>query len=325
MQTFIRLSTGFWLLALAPLSVLGQPAPKLVRLEHEGTRINVAFSPDGKTLATGGQDNHIRLWDVATGKLQRAIKAHNAPAGVSRLAYCPDGKLLASAGWFGGGTVKLWDVGTGREVQLIGKDDGGVGVLVISPDGQFLAWGDSANAKVRLHDLKADREARSVSARGAVDSAAFSPDSSLLATAHGGGTVHLWDVATGKPIREITAGQCVATGSQAVAFSHDGKILATASAKLRLWKVDTGEEIVSLGPANESPFCVAFSPDGRFLACGTMSGSLRLWNAATQKEICSWDEPAASVAFSKDGRWLAFGSRTNRGGACLVEVGTLVK
>jgi WD40 repeat protein len=286
----------------------------------------VAFAPDGKTLATGGVDNHVRFWEVGTGKFQGALPAHNAPAGVSRLAYSPDGKLLATASWAGdgkpwAGAVKLWDVASAKQRKVVGTNHGGISFLAFAPDGRFLVWGNAGT--IHLYDVAADREARVLSVEHAVDSVAFSPDNRLLASASGGGIVRLWDVTSGKAVRDIRAGQTVATGSQAVAFSRDGKVLATASAQVKLWNVETGAEIAALGPADTNPFCVAFSPDGRFLAAGTMA-AVHLWDAATYKEIWSWNEPAYSLAFSRDGRWLAFGCR-GAGKVGLVEVGMLAK
>lgn len=292
--------------------------PKIMRVPHEGLRTAVAFSPDSKTLATGAQDNHVRLWDVATRKPRLAIAAHLAPAGVSRLAYFPDGKTLASASWAGDGTVKLWDVATGKEKQRIGQRDGGISVLAVSSDGKFLAWGGGGT--IHLHDVKADREARTVVISAAVDSVAFSPDSSLLATADGTGTVLLWQVGSGESVGGFRAAQSTATGSQAIAFSRDGKLIATASRKVKLWQVATGEEVAELGPADETPFYVVTSPDGRYLAAAT-NKALRLWDWQSRKEIHCWPEVAASVAFSRDGRWLAFGSRQPGDGVGLVEIG----
>src|SRR5207253_9424736 len=113
-------------------------------------------------------------------------------------------------------------------------------------------WGGGRN---HLHRWQLSREARRLSAPAAVGSVAFSPDSTLLATASGGGIVRLWDVATGTTVRDIPARQTTATGSQAVAFSPDGAIIATASRQVRLWNVATGEELAALGPADETPFC----------------------------------------------------------------------
>ncbi len=308
---------GFLIVVLAGTSQQPAMGPRIVRLAHEGNRTCVAFSPDGKTLATGGRDNCIRLWDVGTGKLKLTIAAHNAQVGVSRLAFFPDGKTLASASWAGDGTVKLWDVAGGKQRQVVGTDEGGIGFLAVSPDGKSLAWG----GKIHLYDVQAGHEARCLSAPGAVDSVAFSPDSKLLASANGGGTVRLWEVATGKTVRDLPAGQSTATGSQAVAFSRDGSLLATAGRKVRLWKTATGDEMAALGAQGEGFFCVAISPDGRFLAGGAYE-TLHVWELATRKEIGRFAESAKSIAFSRDGRWLAFGTS---GGAGLVEMGELAK
>src|SRR5713226_453618 len=102
MNSLLGLPLVPWLACFAPLTVASQQpeAPKIVRLAHKGIRVGVAFSPDSKTLATGGDDGHIRLWDVATAKEKTSFRAHRARVGVSRLAYFPDGKTLASASWF---------------------------------------------------------------------------------------------------------------------------------------------------------------------------------------------------------------------------------
>jgi WD40 repeat protein len=310
---FRHLSLTFVLLSLLPLPAIGQPSsPAITRLDHKGWRRCVAFSPDGKTLATDSDDDSIRFWDVASGKQRFAIKADGSKTALTRLAYFPDGKTLASGGSAWGGAVKLWDVATGAEKQVVAKNPGGISVVVVSPNGELLAW--SGGGKVELYDVKAGRAARAVKGSGAVDSAAFSPDGKLLATAHGGAVVRLWDLATGDMVREVAAGQTTATGSQAVAFSTDSQTMATASGKLRLWKVATGKEIAALGPADELVFCVAFSSDGRYVAAGTSHHALRVWDMKTHQEAYAWkDEPAASVAFSPDSKRLAFGSRAGRG------------
>ena len=317
MSRYIGLSFGLCLFAFMPLSGTGQPDaanPRIIRLNHEGYRTQVAFSPDGKTLATGGSDNQIRFWEVATGRQQRAIAAHRAGAGVSRLSYFSDGKTLVSSGWASDPEVKLWDVATGMQVQTVPVSEHGITVASISPNGKLLAW--SGGGDTHLHDVGGKREVRVWPSVGAVDSAAFSPDGKLLATAQGGGIVQFWDVATGEKVRDIFAKQTTVTGSQAVAFSRDGAILVTASGPVRLWKTAMGEELAALGPDDFVSYCVAVSPDGRFVAGGGRR-SLRVWDMKTREEIRRFDFGAVSVAFSKDGRWLAFGAS---GGANLVEI-----
>ena len=315
---------------LGALALRGQPPPedkekgaqgpappiKLVRLTDDDSRISVAFAPDGKSFASGGIDNRIRIWDVGTGKLRQKILAYNAPAGIARLAYFPDGKTLASAGWFGDGTLKLWEVATGKQLKVIGKNEGGIGYLAVSPDGNFVAWNGEAG-KIHLYDVSAGKDARVLRLPLAVDSAAFSPDSKTLATANGNGKVRLWDVASGEVIRDIAAGQTTATGSQSIAFCKDGETLATASGQVKLWKVASGDGVVALGPKDEYAFCVAMSPDGRFVAGGT-NRALRVWDMKTRKELYRWDEQAYSLAFSPDGRWLALG--TYEGATAFVEI-----
>ncbi len=289
--------------------------PRTIWLPHQGYRTQVTFSPDGKILATGGQDNHIRLWQADSGKLILSIVAHRAPAGISRLVFFPNGKTLASAGWAGDGTVKLWEAATGKERRLVGDNrDGGIAFLAVSPNGKLLAWGNGG--KIHLHDVTKDREARLVYIPFAIDSSAFSPDGRILASANGGGTVRLWEVASGKPRLDLPAEQTTATGSQAVAFAPDGRTLATAGDKVCLWDLASGKLKATLGAAGEPAFCIAFSPNGCRLAAGTYK-ALHLWEVATGKEVRRWDQWARSVAFSPDSKRLAFGSGD---GAAIVDL-----
>jgi len=307
------------LIASSQNFVMAQQAPpalKTHRLNFPGNlhnRNSVAFSPDGKSLATAGDDNHIRLWDVATGKPTFAFKAHDAPSGIARVAFFPGGKKLASGGWAWEGTARLWDL-NGKLLQRVGEDKGGLAVLAVSPNGKLLAWGNGG--KIHLFDVNAGQDARLLRMDAAVDSVAFSPDGKLLATP-AGGIVRLWEVDSGKAVRDLPALGCSATGCQAVAFSPDGKTLAVANKKVELWDVATGKQNAILGLPDENVFCIAISPNGRLLAVGTFGGTLRLWDMTTLKQVRVWNERATSVVFSRDSNWLAFGSS---GGATLAEI-----
>lgn len=328
MKTLARIVIGATLIYATPLSVVGQQpdAPKIIRLAHKGSRIGVAFSPDSKTLATGADDDQIRLWDVATGKEKRAFRTGRVGAQATQLYYMPDGKSLASTVWSDvqgwAGVVKTWEESSGKEKLVIRGNKGGAALRAVSPDGKFLALLVGGSGKVQLFDIAKDRALHIFPAPAAVDSAIFSWDGKWLATASGGGKVQLWDVASGKQVREIHAKQIVWSGSQAVAFTPDKKILATASAKVRLWNTATGEEIAALGPENETQSHIAISADGRFLASSNMSlGPLRLWDLKTYKVVHSWDVNAySSLAISPDGNWLAF-SDWSDSGVGLIKIG----
>jgi WD40 repeat protein len=307
-------------IGIAPYS-MGQknaePA-KPLKIKHIGGRICVAFSPDGKTLATGGQDNHVRFWDATTGLERRAIETHRAAAGVSRIAFFPDGKTLASASWAGDGTVKLWDVARGKERQLLGQDRGGIPVLAVALSGKRLAWGNAAT--IHVHDVEANRELHVLYGSAAIDSAAFSPDDKVLATSNGDTTVRLWNVATGQPIRDLTTFPCTATGSHSVAFAPDGRSIVIASRNVRIWDLVTDQEGPAL-PTTESVFYVAFSPDGRWLAAATFR-AIHLWATETQNHVHSWPGRVTSIAFAPDGNRIAFGYD---GGAAVIAIGELKK
>ena len=282
----------------------------------------VAFSPDGKLLATGNGDGYVRLWNPATEQAIGAPLPADPQDGVGSVAFSPDGKLLASAG--GDGYVRLWNPATRQAIgaPLLADSGGGVTAVAFSPDGTLLATA-GGDGTVRLWNPATRQPAgaplRAATVRGGVNAVAFSPDGTLLATAGGDGTVRLWNPATHRQIGRPLTGHAGEITS--VAFSPDGKLLASAGGDdgtVRLWNRATRQPVGSPLPAVTSPGhgvgSVAFSPDGKLLASGG-DGHVRLWNTATRQPVGAPLRAVTSgghrwvlgLAFSPDGTLLASG------------------
>jgi WD40 repeat protein len=233
-----------------------------------------AFSPDGKTVAAAAHQSRPRLWDVATGKELFPAEGHTG--GVTAVAFSPDGKTLASSSW--DLTVRLWDVAAGKEVGRIkGLLDGATG-LAFSPDGKLLSSDDRAH-RLRYWDPATGKEV--VDRRGPAPRAAgrdASPDGRLVASATGPG-VKVWEEGTGKEVLAIREEY----GVHAVAFSPDGRLLATGAGgytpRVRLWESASGQEVLALAGHRSGVRSVAFSPDGRSLASGSDDGTVLVWSA----------------------------------------------
>jgi dipeptidyl aminopeptidase/acylaminoacyl peptidase len=249
---------------------------------HEGGVHSVTFSPDGKTLASGGRDMVVRLWDVATGREVRKLEGHEKTRSygdVSAVAFSPDGKLLASAGSHDR-TIRFWDTATGRERRRVRQD--GTSAAAFSPDGKTLAAG-GWDGKIHLWEVGTGREMRVIepqrdSGEGPyIDAVAFSPDGRTLATGSHDETARLWDVATGAERRRLKGHLGVVWS---VAFSLDGKLLASGGLDetVRLWEVATGQEVHRLRGHSGWVLSVAFSPDGRSLVSGADDTTALAWS-----------------------------------------------
>jgi RNA polymerase sigma factor (sigma-70 family) len=283
---------------------------------HRGTIHTVAFTPDGKTLASAASDKTIRLWEVATGKQRRLWSAGNS---ASTLALAPDGKTLAAAH---DGVIRSWDLATGKALPPRGGHQGGVSSVALSPDGKTLISA-SSDATIRSWEAGTGKELRRLKGHeGSITSVSLSPDGKLLASVcPDDRTVGLWDVAAGREVSRFPASpyQCQA------AWSPDGKTLfvgrngARDEPTLYAYDVGTGKELRNVVGAWAGAVLVV-SPDGKLLATGaTAYPTFHLREAATGKKLpplpvdgTFHQGPVTSAAFSPDGKRLFTGSPSDR-------------
>jgi WD40 repeat protein len=281
---------------------LGNPEVQTIRGHTHGIHA-VAFSPDGRRLASGSWDCMVKLWEVATGKELLTLRGHQG--GIAGVAFSRDGKHLASAD--GVHLVKLWDPATGKlRFTLKGHADRVSGVA-FSPDGRHLASA-SWDGRVKVWEVATGKELLTLQAhRTHVHGVAFSPDGRHLASADGDRAVRLWDAATGLEVRSFKGHR---GGVMSVAFSPDGRSLASASADkaVKLWETATGKELFTLLGHSGSVTAVAFRPDGKGLASASHDRTVRTWEADTGKEVRAlkgYPTGVVALAYSPDGQRLA--------------------
>jgi WD40 repeat protein len=270
-----------------------------------GNAWTVAFSPSGSILATGSDDGTARLWDIATGTLVAPPMRHDGF--VFQIQFSPDGRLLATASQ--DGTVGLWSAVTGEPVLQPLPHSGGVSHVAFSTDSRLLAAGED-NGTVSIWDMGTiTRLAAPLPHQGAVHGLDFGPGGDLLISSAEDGMARFWAI----PDRMEPAKTYPEAG-WAFAFDSSGARLAVAYADETI-RIHHPHSQQSVGPALTSDGVVsemAFSPDGRLLAAGSLNGSVQMWRADTgvpYGDPLVHGEPmpgiSFGVAFSPDGSRLA--------------------
>lgn len=253
--------------------------PLPFNVKHAGLVQSIAFSPNGKMLATASTDKTAKLCDATTGADLHTL---THPDGVASVAFSPDGKHLATAA---NTTIRIWNATTGALEQTLTGHTGSIVNVAFSPDGKRLAscgWDNTA----KLWDTtRWQVVANLVGHTGPVFSVDFSSNSKMLATTSRDGVVKLWDVATGRLLRTI---QDEDGPIMALAFTHDGKSLAASyEDKLRdegsyhpgikFWDTTTGRSVRTLTSDNLSLTRLVVSPDGSTLLTGGWSRTVQLF------------------------------------------------
>jgi WD40 repeat protein len=291
---------------------------------HTGMVWSVAYSPDGKRIVIGSQDNSAKVWDAENGRELLALKGHTTP--VRSVAFSSDGKRIVSGAGDPGrqGEAKVWDAETGKELLALRGFIGEVWSVAFSPDDKRIVTGagnrGGGQGQAKVWDAATGQELLDLKGHAAaVRGVAFSPDSKRIVTAVGLvdlatlGEAKVWDAGTGK---ELLALRGHTEGVHSAAFSPDGKRIVTGAGnpgrgEAKVWDAGTGRELLALKGHTDWVSSVAFSPDNRRIVTGGTDNTVRVWDAETGQEVLvlkGHTAGVASVAFSPDGRRIITGS-----------------
>ncbi len=292
-------------------------------------RCSITFSPDGKTIATGGADGKVRRWDAVTSKeIGPAIEPYQRHS--QNVAYLNADTLFT----FGRQqTVNFWNAETGKPKVLFSGSESQLTSLAYSPDGRHVAIGGAGGEPIRIYNTANGKQVTSLR-DGFVDAAClhFSSDGSLLLSADFDGVIRLWDWARGgAPLKSFLGHKSLI---RCFAFSSDGKSMATGdeAGVVRVWALSSGKLVHTLksqaleADASQLVFALAFAPDGQALF-GSLSGtSISHWDLATGKEIrlisgesLGHSNAVSGLTISPGGRWVY--SSSYDGSICVWEAG----
>lgn len=239
---------------------------------------STALSANGQILASGSQDNTIKVWALNSGQILYTLLGHQDT--VRSLAISADGRILASGS--GDSTIKLWNLQTGKLFGTLSGHSSPVWSVAIARDGQTLVSACEDGTiniwNIRTGALKTIESGHS----SRIFSVALSPDEQSLATGSKDKTIKIWQLSTGKLLRTINGHS---NAVRDVVFSPDGQLLASASwdKTIKIWHLQTGKQLQTLTGHSDRVVSIAFNADGQNLASAGIDKTIKLWDVQTGK------------------------------------------
>ena len=287
---------------------IGRSAPdtaaETLVLRHSAAVVSVAYSPDGRTIASADAGGSVVFWDATSGEGRGRF--HDQPSQLKSVRFSPDGTMLAVIRL--SGMLRLKDTPSGVDRPALAGFPRELRTVAFSPDGMLVAAASFNRDPVRIWNWRTSRVHSGLNGCRSASALAFRSDGQVLASAGMDGRVRVWDLATGV---ELIAFQAQGTPIVALAYTPDDRHLLSTSPLdplIRFWDPATGDAWATIHSHGTGVNAVAFSPDASLLATGGMDGSVRLWDAVDHRQRARLRDhhgPIWSLSFSPDGTSLA--------------------